>query len=57
MSKLDIGRDILEGIRDIKACKAGKKNLCTHRLNEPAPPQVIRTRLKLSQATLQTLWV
>ena len=49
MTKRDIGQEILEGIREIKAHKAGKKNLRTHTLKEPAPPQVIRAKLKLSQ--------
>ena len=50
MSERDIGHEILEGIRDIKAYKAGKKALRTHTLSEPAPPQVIRAKLKLSQS-------
>ncbi len=32
MSKRDIGNEILEGIRDIKAYKAGKKSLRVHSL-------------------------
>jgi putative transcriptional regulator len=55
MSKRDIGQEILEGIREIKAHKAGKKTLCTGILKEPAPPQVIRKRLKLSQAAFAGL--
>jgi len=50
MSKRDIGQEILEGIREVKAHKAGEKTLRTHTLKEPAPPQVIRARLHLSQA-------
>jgi len=50
MSKRDIGQEILETISDIKAYKAGEKTLQTHTLKEPAPPQVIRAKLKLSQA-------
>ncbi len=55
MSKRDIGREILEGIQDIKAHKAGEKTLRTHTLKEPAPPQVIRARLKLSQSAFAGL--
>ena len=32
MSKRDIGQEILEGIREVKAHKAGKKTLRTHTL-------------------------
>lgn len=55
MSKRDIGQEILEGIRAIKAHKAGKKTLRTHTLKAPAPPQVIRARLNLSQAAFAGL--
>jgi putative transcriptional regulator len=55
MSKRDIGQEILDGIRDIKAYKAGKKSLRVHTLKEPAPPKVIRTKLKLSQSAFAGL--
>jgi len=55
MSERDIGQEILEGIRDIKAYKTGRKTLRTHALKEPAPPQVIRARLKLSQSAFAGL--
>ena len=55
MSKRDSGQEILEGIRDIKAYKAGEKALRTHTLKEPASPQVIRANLKLSQAAFAGL--
>lgn len=55
MAERDIGQEILEGIRVIKAHKAGKGNLRTHELKEPAPPQVIRQRLRLSQAAFAGL--
>jgi putative transcriptional regulator len=55
MSKRDIGQEILDGIREIKAHKAGQKNLRTHTLKEPAPPQIIRAKLKLSQAAFAGL--
>ncbi|MBL8092289.1 MAG: helix-turn-helix domain-containing protein [Anaerolineales bacterium] len=50
MSKRDIGQEILEGIREVKAHKAGKKSLRTYTLKMPAPPRVIRAKLKLSQS-------
>jgi putative transcriptional regulator len=55
MSNRDIGQEILEGIRDIKAHKAGEKVLRVHTLKEPASPKAIRTRLKLSQAAFAGL--
>jgi putative transcriptional regulator len=55
MSKRDIGQEILEGIQDIKAHKAGKKTLRTHTLKAPAPVRVIRKRLKLSQSAFAGL--
>jgi len=55
MSKRDIGQEILEGIREVKAHKAGGKSLRTHTLKEPAPPQVIRAKLKLSQSAFAGL--
>ena len=55
MSKRDIGQEILEGVRDIKAYKAGEKSLRTRTLKEPAPPKVIRAKLKLSQVAFAGL--
>ena len=55
MSERDIGQEILEGIREIKDYKAGKKALRAHTLTEPAPPQVIRAKLRLSQAAFAGL--
>ncbi len=55
MAERNIGLEILEGIREIKAHKAGKKTLRTHHLKEPAPPQVIRANLKLSQSAFAAL--
>ena len=55
MAKRDIGQEILEGIRDIKAYKAGTKVLRVHSLKEPAPPKVIRAKLKLSQSAFASL--
>jgi putative transcriptional regulator len=55
MSKRDIGMEILEGIRDIKAYKAGKKMLRVHTLKQPASPRTIRIKLKLSQSAFAGL--
>lgn len=55
MTKRDLGLEILEGIRDIKAYKAGTKGLRVHSLKEPASPKVIRAKLKLSQSAFAGL--
>jgi len=55
MSERDISLEILEGIKEIKAYKAGKVSLKTRQLKEPASPQAIRKRLKLSQAAFAGL--
>ncbi len=55
MSRRDIGQEILDGIRDIKAHKAGEKVLRSHTLKEPAAPHIIRAGLKLSQTAFAGL--
>ena len=55
MAKRDIGQEILEGIREIKDYKAGKKGLRVRSLKAPSSPKVIRQRLKLSQAAFARL--
>ena len=50
MTKRDIGQEILDGIWEIKAFKADQVVLRTHTLKDPASPQVIRAKLKLSQS-------
>lgn len=55
MSERDIGMEILEGIKEIKAYKAGKINLKTRELKDPSSPQEIRKRLNLSQAAFAGL--
>jgi len=55
MSKRDIGQEILDGIRAVKAYKAGTKVLRVHALKAPAPPKIIRTKLKLSQSAFAGL--
>lgn len=49
MAERNIGNEILEGIREIKAHKAGKRHLRTRKLSEPSSPQEIRKQLGLSQ--------
>lgn len=51
----NIGEEILEGIREIKAHKAGTKALHTYTLQAPSAPQVIRAKLQLSQAAFAGL--
>ena len=55
MSERDIGQEILEGIQEIKAYKAGKINLRTRELKEPSSPQEIRRNLNLSQSAFAGL--
>ncbi len=55
MTKRDIGKEILEGLKEVKAYKAGKKSLRTRTYTQPSPPQVIRARLKLSQSAFAGL--
>jgi len=55
MPKRDIGLEILAGIREIKAYKAGRMQLRTRTLKQPAAPQRIRARLNLSQAAFAGL--
>jgi putative transcriptional regulator len=55
MSKRDIGQEILDGVRDVKAYKAGAKALRVHTLKAPAPPKVILAKLKLSQSAFAGL--
>jgi hypothetical protein len=50
MTKRDIGLEILDGIREICAHKKGDARLKVAELSEPSPPQVIRSRLKISQS-------
>jgi len=55
MPERNIGLEILEGIREIKAHKAGQRVLRTHTFKRPAPPQRIRAKLQLSQAAFAGL--
>jgi putative transcriptional regulator len=53
MPKRDIGQEILDGIREVKAYKAGTKVLRARTLKEPAPPQIIRSKLSYRNRILQ----
>jgi putative transcriptional regulator len=55
MSKRNIGLEILEGIKEIKAYKAGKIMLKTRELKEPSSPKTIRAKLNLSQSDFAAL--
>jgi putative transcriptional regulator len=55
MTKRDIGQEILDGVREIKAHQRGEKTLRTHTLKGPAAPQEIRAKLNLSQAAFAGL--
>jgi len=55
MSKRDIGAEILAGINDIKEYKKGEIQLNVTELSEPSPPQVIRSKLKMSQSAFAAL--
>ena len=55
MAERDIGLEILEGIREIKAFKAGQGELRTRELKAPSPPYEIRSQLGLSQAAFAGL--
>ncbi len=55
MHKRDLGTEILQGIEEIKQHKQGKVTLKTSELSEPSPPEVIRSKLHLSQSAFAGL--
>ena len=55
MSHRNIGAEILNGIHEIKRYKQGEVSLKVTELSEPSPPQVIRSRLNLSQSAFDGL--
>ncbi len=55
MSERDIGLEILEGIKEIKAFKTGQVDLRSRKLKKPSAPQEIRKKLHLSQAAFAGL--
>lgn len=54
MSERNIGQEILDGIREIRAAKAGHVTLKTHEWPEPTP-QAVRAKLSISQAAFAGL--
>lgn len=56
MGKREIGQEVLDGIREIKAHKRGEGvPLRTSELKEPSSPSAIRERLELSQEAFASL--
>ena len=55
MATRDIGAEILEGIEEIQRFKDGKKKLKTTELSEPSAPNIIRSKLKMSQAAFAAM--
>lgn len=55
MSDRDIGIEILDGIKEVKAFKKEKVQLRTNQLSSPSEPQIIRNKLKLSQSAFAAL--
>jgi len=55
MSKRDIGAEILEGIQEIKEHKKGRVGLKVTNLSAPSPPQIIRSKLNMSQSAFAGL--
>lgn len=55
MGKRDIGNEILEGLREIRAHKAGARNLVIRNIRDVSSPGEIRHRLQLSQAAFAGL--
>ncbi|MFC3116135.1 helix-turn-helix domain-containing protein [Cellvibrio fontiphilus] len=55
MKNRDIGAEILAGIHEINEFKKGKVQLKVTELSEPSAPQVIRSKLNLSQSSFAGL--
>ncbi len=55
MADRNIGLEILDGIKEIKAYKESKVHLVTRVLSEPSHPKKIRTSLNLSQSAFAGL--
>ena len=49
MDDRDIGQEVLEGIREIKAYRAGQIDLRVRKLRQPSAPLDIRKKLQLTQ--------
>ena len=55
MAKRDIGQEILDGLREIKAHKEGKVDLRKRTFQPPPPANEIRAELQLSQTAFAGL--
>jgi putative transcriptional regulator len=55
MAERDIGREILEGLLEIREFKQGKAQLRTFTLSEPSSARTIRENLNLSQSAFARL--
>ena len=55
MKNRDIGSEILAGIKEINVFKKGNLKLKVTELSEPSAPQIIRTKLNLSQSSFAGL--
>lgn len=55
MNNRNIGREILEGIKEIKRFKNGDIQLRSWNLKEPSPAKTIREKLNLSQSAFAIL--
>jgi len=55
MTKRNIGIEILEGIKEIKAFKTGKISLKTRDLKAPSSAKIIRAKLHISQSDFAAL--
>jgi len=55
MNHRDIGLEILDGINEISNFKQGKASLKVTELSEPSKPQIIRSKLELSQSAFAGL--
>ncbi len=55
MKNRDIGAEILAGITEISEFKKGNLQLKVSELSEPSAPQVIRSKLNLSQSSFAGL--
>lgn len=55
MKNRDIGAEILAGIKEINEFKKGNVQLKVTELSEPSAPQIIRSKLNLSQSSFAGL--
>ena len=55
MNNRDIDLEILDGINEVRSFKQGKVSLKTTELSEPSEPQIIRSKLHMSQSAFAGL--